>query len=416
MHKAFAIAVVMTMPVFSLSGCSEGGNGQATRVVSDSAGVQVVIVRPPAQTDGVRAVEVLEIGVVSGPEELQLVGVVGALRLPDQRIVVANGGTRELRFFDSKGSFLHAVGREGEGPGEYRSLDYIGLLGDTIVVYDGRLLRLSLLDPGGHFLGSLSFSNVVFPYVVGSLDSGKITVWQFYGPEPEGVGVHTSQLQFGTITLPGGRFQGFGVAAATEEAQVNYRGRATRAFRPFSREGDVSSGGNHIYVLESSSNNRIRVLDATGRLVRVIAIDLARRAPTSEDVDRWIESWIEEFPPPSQDVEDWWRFGFREVPPPDSIPLIRSLEVDSGGNVCAEQYPLTWNHAVHYWCFTPEGHFVRGIVLPTGQVRGPHPYWDSQLQITHSHVIGVWADDLGVERVKVFELQSGNPTSQNNGA
>lgn len=126
-------------------------------------------------------------------------------------------------------------------------------------MYDGRLRRVSLLDQAGRFLGSLSLAGVTLPYIVGSLDTRQLTAWQFYGPEQEGLGVYTSQFEFGTVSLSGGGFQVIGVADGAEEAQVNYRGTATRAFRPFSREGDVASGGTHIFLLESSANNRIRV-------------------------------------------------------------------------------------------------------------------------------------------------------------
>lgn len=126
---------------------------------------------------------------------------------------------------------------------------------------------------------------------------------------------------------------------------------------------------------------------------------------------------MEEFQPPSPVVEEWWRFGFREVPPPGSIPLFRSLEVDAEGNVCAERYPLTWDSPSSYWCFTPEGHFARGFRLPPGQVRrGPHPYWDPQLQITQTGVVGIWADELGIEYVRVFELRPASAPTGTGGA
>jgi len=366
-----------------------------------------VIVRPPERPQASVAILVTEIGVVSGAQELEFSDVTGALQLPDGRIVVADGGTNELRFFEAAGSFSQSAGHQGEGPGEFQRVDYLGLLGaDTLVVYDGRLRRLSLFNVTGRFLGSHAVSNVTLPYVVGSLDSGELAAWQFYGPEQEGLGVHAAQVEFGTFALPEASFRVIGTASGAEEARVQYRGRLTRAFRPFSREGDIAAGGEHMFVLTSSADNRVRVYDTSGRLARVLAIDFAREAPTSADVSAWVESWMEEFQPPSEDVEDWWRFGFREVSPPDSIPLLRSLEVDSEGNVCAERYPLTWDSPAHYWCFTPDGFFVRSVELPAGHVRrGPHPYWDTQLQFTPRHVLGVWADDLGVERVKVFELR-----------
>lgn len=95
----------------------------------------------------------LEIGVVEGEEEYQLHRVGGSVRLDDGRIVVANTGSRELRVFGPDGDFLGSVGRDGEGPGEFRSPSRIRrLAGDTLMVWDDGLFRISLFDAEGDFL------------------------------------------------------------------------------------------------------------------------------------------------------------------------------------------------------------------------------------------------------------------------
>jgi hypothetical protein len=67
---------------------------------------------------------------------------------------------------------------------------------------------------------------------------------------------------------------------------------------------------------------------------------------------------------------------------------------------------MTWDSDARYWCFAPDGEFLRSIELPQGQVRrGPHPYWDPSLQIDRGEALGVWADDLGVEYVRLFTLR-----------
>lgn len=47
------------------------------------------------------------------------------------------------------------VGRQGDGPGEYRFIYAVGTFGpDTVAVYDAAALRLTWLSPGGKLLGS----------------------------------------------------------------------------------------------------------------------------------------------------------------------------------------------------------------------------------------------------------------------
>jgi len=86
-------------------------------------------------------------------EEEQLFRVVGALRLSDDRIVVVNGGTNEIRFYGPGGAFLSASGGEGEGPGEFRRLSALRRLrGDSLFAQDGRLYRSSVFDGQGRFI------------------------------------------------------------------------------------------------------------------------------------------------------------------------------------------------------------------------------------------------------------------------
>lgn len=112
---------------------------------------------PPPAGDAVSEWEVaaepsLSIGVVEGDERYQMHQVVGAAQLPDGRIAVMNAGSAELRIYAPDGTFISAHGRPGEGPGEFRSASRLHLIGDTIIIYDSRLQRLSLHDVSGSFL------------------------------------------------------------------------------------------------------------------------------------------------------------------------------------------------------------------------------------------------------------------------
>jgi hypothetical protein len=109
----------------------------------------------------------LQIGVVSGEDPYQLDDVTSATRLDDGRIVVANNGSKEIRFYDVDGNFIDAVGREGDAPGEYRILDRVRMAGaDTLLVFDTNQPRISVLDPAtGEYLGAASIpEDEAFPF------------------------------------------------------------------------------------------------------------------------------------------------------------------------------------------------------------------------------------------------------------
>ena len=76
--------------------------------------------------------------VIGGADERQgylLHYVVGATRLGDGRIVVANLSSLELKYYDLEGRHLFDAGGRGEGPGEFQSFEQLTRLpGDSILV------------------------------------------------------------------------------------------------------------------------------------------------------------------------------------------------------------------------------------------------------------------------------------------
>jgi hypothetical protein len=379
--------------------------------VVDSAGIEIVTIRVSDDLQSVRReldpLPRVDIGVADGPDELILSGVVGAVRLSDGRIVVANGGTSELRIYDANGDFSTLVGRAGEGPGEFRVIGFLGVLqGDTILVYDSRLQRTSLFDDSGTFIGAHRVTNAVLPYMVGVTGSSTLASYQFIGSDDDRLGVYAAPMEIGVIGIEDGNFRSVDTLASSEESRVQYRGRVTRAFRPFGRESDVAAGGALVYVLESSDDRSIRQYDSAGTLKRILRVDVPRRAVDAAAVEAWVQSWIAAFSPGSAEIEEWWRHGFQQTPPPELIPVFRALEVDADGNVCAERYPQRWADATRYWCFSRDGRPVASIQLPAGLLRrGPHPYFDSQLEIGRDYVLGVWQDSLDVQYVRIYTLR-----------
>lgn len=135
------------------TGCSgEGPHSAAVR--TDSAGVSIVRstsalwgemqlwrVEEPPRLDLTRS---------GGGEAHEFFRVRDAVRLPDGSIVVADAGSSEVRFFDSEGKLLTAAGARGDGPGEFRGPDGIGLYpGDSVAVFDRSHKRVTIFDRKG---------------------------------------------------------------------------------------------------------------------------------------------------------------------------------------------------------------------------------------------------------------------------
>lgn len=123
--------------------CSACGGGErateSTFVVTDSAGVTIADngVLDTTRTLLASLTPILQIGVVSGAEELQMFRVADVKRLSDGGIAVANGGSRELRVYEADGRHRATAGGAGGGPSEFRYPSALTILpGDTIQVED----------------------------------------------------------------------------------------------------------------------------------------------------------------------------------------------------------------------------------------------------------------------------------------
>jgi hypothetical protein len=73
---------------------------------------------------------------------------VGSVRFIGDRVLVANGGSRELFVFDPEGELELSFGRSGQGPGEFGYIADVFVRGDSVYVLDSLWKRLSLFVRG----------------------------------------------------------------------------------------------------------------------------------------------------------------------------------------------------------------------------------------------------------------------------
>jgi len=131
-----------------------------------------------------------------GDPHYEFFRIVGAATLPDGSLVVADGGSQELRVFDRRGRFQRALGGSGEGPGEFGAIGAVTTRGDTILAVDqpfGAAPRLEVFHAIEGHLGGVTLrpegeSGLVS--VVAILTSKVLIVmrggWRVGTPPPEG--------------------------------------------------------------------------------------------------------------------------------------------------------------------------------------------------------------------------------------
>jgi hypothetical protein len=80
-------------------------------------------------------------------------------------IYVTQPADREVRVFDSDDRYVRRIGRDGAGPGEFRSVGGIGFKGDTLWVSDIQLSRLTLFSRDGELLDALTIAGPMIPEI-----------------------------------------------------------------------------------------------------------------------------------------------------------------------------------------------------------------------------------------------------------
>ena len=385
------------------AGCAAGDSTRLGPVVRDSAGIEIVENRAPAWDDDDRwtisPAPQLQIGVLDGEAAYQLDGVRGAVRLRDGRIVIANGGSSELRIYDPSGRHIRTVGGEGKGPGEFDGLIWVGTLpGDTIVAWDWSAKRFSVFDPAGDFVRSASIgTGGAFPQILGVFTDGSFVINHGFTP----VFADGTHVGRDTITLL--RISGDGSAADTlgrvpgEERYSMTGGSgenrwATMGLRPFGRSASISIHGDRIYI-GVNDTYEIAVRDAAGALLRLVRKPHEPVPVTNADIARIRERRLANAR--SDNARREAERLLAEVPFPSFRPAFGDLRVDPDGFIWVQDYRIDPDDPSIWSIFDPDGRFLGTLEVPAG---------NRLLAVYRDAILTTWRDELDVEYVRLYRL------------
>lgn len=376
----------------------------------------------------------IQIGTVDG-DGSSLFGVADAIRLRDGRILVADGGSGSLKFFDSRGAFVRAVGRAGDGPGEFRRLGRVAELeGGAVAALDPLLGRVTVFSPDGglartHDVSRDFRSTGRSVHLYGFLANGALVgleeiegegvVEANYGDFPSSTLTYRAPVVQPVLIDTLGRTVTFGqsmpgnenlyqrqVSVGSERIRVG--GQTVSA--PFLRKVAVAVRGTWIALgpieghLVSAFNARDGVPQGH---VAVFGGPPPKEVPQRVQ-DEWIDEKVVRFPRRTE--RRTWRDRYEDflasAPGPMTFPPFKALALQEGGAVWREVYdPALEEGGPSHWIVTDPSTLGFGgtVVLPPGF----RPY-----DIGRDYVLGGWSDELGIEFVRMYDLIEGSSGGQ----
>jgi len=374
--------------------CTGGNDRSALVQLRDSAGIAIAENAAGAVDAAARwsldDAPSLSIGVLEGDSAYQLFRVGGAARLADGRVVALNAGSGELRFFGPDGTHLRSVGRNGDGPGEFRTpRALVHLAGDSLLVWDERLQRVSVFDGEGTFVRFSRIERAVHnPFLAGVFDDGSVAIGDHVLQVPPS-GFEPTYAHFVRYAPDGAFADSLGSFRWMELGMIGEAGSGMASGRTFSPRTAVTLRGDRLWI-GTAEETIVDAYDVTGRRVLSVRWDGGDRSVSAADIDRYLEEHFSDGPPER-------RRTFEQIGAVDRFPAYVELGSDLAGHLWVKAYRRPGATGPDRWLvFDREGALAARVAVPTS-IR--------LFEVGDDWALAVARDDLDVERVALYRLR-----------
>lgn len=368
-----------------------------------------------------------------GNPDYEFSSIVGMGRLSSGGWFAFDRAANELRFFDEGGRLSRKVGRTGSGPGEFRDVYVaIAMPGDSILIYDQRLQRLTMVRQGHDNVRSWWAPmppNDAFIQPLGVLGTNEL-LWSE---------LRLASCRPNTIAWDSVAYYRVRTSTLQTHSDLVERSGRRNALLPLGRWpnrqrwGDFSSGRCFARVVPFAPVHLTyvhqgRLYIAAGDRLEVRVIDLEqgrevlvawaaggrRRALTVERIAEYIQAAVGAArldeagrPIPEGSGVAAYRRALESLPYPDSLPAIGQLLTDAHGYIWVREYALSDAGSAVWWIFSRDGDLTERFVFPA-QVSGDR---FRVVEIGEDYIAGVHRDDFDVESIRVYALNRGTATT-----
>jgi hypothetical protein len=334
----------------------------------------------------------------------------GVARTLAGEVVVADQHNYALRYFGPTGKFTRAVGRRGDGPGEFQMILRMLHCGDSLYVTEFSSDKWSVFSVAGKYKRTFNMAamratpsgapktlSVATPYDVHCNNSGVFIGegWESGGEAKPGA--FRPQVPYwlssslGTISAPLGTFGG---SERWGQTDADGRLRGTGPL-PLGREPVIAVGRTHAYLGTADSFD-IMVFGLDGKRTGTIHKSLPPVRTTPADIKRYIAVDTAGLNPLA--LKGHLRF-LEQVKWPETLPAYAALVVDADDNLWVQRYPRAGESASQWLIFAPNGAELAHASLPLNLV---------VYEIGKDYVLGVNPEPPdGVQHVEMFRLTRG---------
>jgi hypothetical protein len=329
----------------------------------------------------------------------QFTGIAGLARLSNGDIVVAQGSPAELRLFSQDGRFVRRLARAGSGPGEVMLPWWLGRAGDSLLLSDLALARITVFDRKRDEISTISFAPRGAPsrmVVAGHFVSGRwlvvtlprvISQQHGEGPFRDSATVGYWSGDTATVHIIG-TFPNFAYFGYTD-ARVGASGAGLDRLFPISSFVVVNDD---LWIADPESEELL-VYNAVGALRQRVRVPLPRtpwsKAPLNRARERVLSTTKRA--PDSARVAAMFDLGRR----PARAPAFSRLIPGVNGAVWLEAYRVGRDEATDYVAIDAKGRV-------SGQFHGPPAvrFFD----IGADYALGVHRDSDDVDTVVLYRI------------
>ena len=320
-------------------------------------------------------------------DTLQIGQYVSAVFTRDSSLVI--GGGLDLVSLSPEGTTLRRLGREGDGPGEYRGVLRVGIADDgTLFVaeYRGRITHITA---DGRVLGIIprlqNGSSEREVEVIALLDSNRIvsTWWQQRPNRGDIVGLPSGDFERDPVPLlvydsTGQQIDSLGLWSGLERALLSPGGRLPV---PFARWAAFDARGSTIAIGPTDSID-VSIFDGT-RLTNRFTSPAPVRKPTSEDRTAYGQAVLLEKGSPELVTV------LESAPRVEAMPVVGALVVDDQRNVWVGGYVTPAERERRWTIYTASGTALGTMTLPAAP---------EALVPGRSEILDVYGDRLALLR------------------